>query len=40
MEGTSTYVDMVVDVVGPTFNVHEDHVYAVDVPNKGAKRFY
>ncbi|MQM17827.1 hypothetical protein Taro_050807 [Colocasia esculenta] len=40
VEGTSTYVDMVVDAAGPTFNVHEDLVYAEDVPNKGVERFY
>ena len=36
----SSYVDMVVDVVGPGFNVHEEHVHTEEPPNKTAERFY
>ena len=31
---------MVIDVAGPGFNVHEEHIHTEELSNKTAKRFY
>ena len=31
---------MVIDAIGPRFNVHEEHVHTKEPPSKSVERFY
>ena len=37
---TNAYVDMVVDVVAPKLNVHDDATYIDEASNKTTEKFY